>query len=162
MTEAGGHCRKEQKTVPPCLFSFNWSKFQQQAKSRNQIYHSMQRSPRDLYKKRVKLSFTQTRGDKEKMEGLQSNEMRTKKYQFIIRYIHSPSGAQDEACIRCLQKGILIRNQFVSLSRSEVCTVMWPELWSEFSISLCVNFMHRRHILWKKEKKEERSCLNIQ
>lgn len=60
------------------------------------------------------------------MERLQSN-------QFIIRNIHSPSGAgaQGAVCIRCLQEkkkkeGILMRNQFVSVSHGEVCTVMWP------------------------------------
>lgn len=31
-------------------------------------------------------------------------------------------------CIRCFQNGILIRNQFVSVSQSDVRTVMWPEL----------------------------------
>lgn len=88
------------------------------------------------------------------MEGLQSN-------QFIIRNIYSPSGAQGVVCIRRLQKGILIRNQFVSVSHSEVCTVMWPELWSEFSISFGSNFMHRRHCTVAKEKKKGRKKITF-
>lgn len=61
------------------------------------------------------------------MEGLQSNKMKMAKhkYQFIINNIYFPR----ECRVQCaedthkLKHGILIRNQFVSISYSGVCIV---------------------------------------
>ena len=53
----------------------------------------------------------------------------------------------------------MIRNQFVSVSRGEVCTVTWPKLWSEFSISFCFSILCIMVIFlrskWKKKKREK-------
>lgn len=83
----------------------------------------------NMEEKEMYIYSTQTRGDR-----------RAAEWSIYHQKYPLPSGAQGVVvCIRCLRKGILIRNQFVPVSQSEVCTVMWPELWSEFSIYFCLN-----------------------